>query len=98
MAPGQEGTGLHGDQKDLVVALTATLPIKGHYGLPAAVDRPPIVALGIIGEAEQVVRLRLLNNIPASGGECEGMLGGGDGLVIRAHAAEMARQSDRDMC
>ena len=48
MAPGQEGTGLHGEQKDLAEALTVTLPTEGHYGLPAAVDRPPIVALGIM--------------------------------------------------
>jgi hypothetical protein len=90
MAPGQEGTGLHGEQKNLAEALTVTLPTEGHYGLFAAGDRPPIVALGIIGKAKQVVRLRLLSNIPVGGGECKGMLGGGDGLVIRAHAAEMA--------
>jgi hypothetical protein len=98
MTPGQEGMGLHGEQKDGTEALTAPLPSEGHDGLLAAVDRPPIVALGIIGEAEDLVRLRLLNDIPTGGGECEGTLGGGDDLVMRAHVAEMACQSDRDLC
>ena len=90
MAPGQEGTGVHGGQKDLAEALTAPLPPEDRHGLPEAVDRPTIVALGMVGEAKLVVRQRVQDDIPAGRGECEGTLGGGDGLVIRAHAAEMA--------
>ena len=53
------------------------------------VNRPTIVALGLIGKAEVAVRQRLQDSIPAGRGECEGALGGGDGLVIRAYEIEM---------
>ena len=39
--------------------------------------------------AEVVVRQRVQDDIPAGRGEREGALAGGDGLVIRAHDAEM---------
>ena len=89
MAPGEAGTGVHGGQDDLTEALVAPRPVEGRHGLPEAVDRPTIVALGLVGEAEVVVRQRVQDDIPAGRGEREGALGGGDGLVIRAHEAEM---------
>ena len=75
----------------------APCPLEGRHGLPEAVDRPPIVTLGLVGEAEVVVRQRVQDDIPAGRGEREGALGGGDGLVIRAHEAEMVCQKDRDL-
>jgi hypothetical protein len=39
--------------------------------------------------AEALVRERAQDDIPASRSEREGALGGGDGLVIRAHEAEI---------
>ena len=39
----------------------------------------------MVGEAEVVVRQRVQDDIPAGRGERQGALGGGDGLVIRAH-------------
>jgi hypothetical protein len=49
-----------------------------------AVDRTPIVALGRIGEAEIAVRKRVQDAIVVSRDEREGVLGGGDGLIMRA--------------
>ena len=89
MAHGEAGTGVHGGQDDLTEALVAPRPVEGRHGLPEAVDRPTIVALGLVGEAEVVVRQRVQDDIPAGRGEREGALGGGDGLVIRAHDVEM---------
>jgi hypothetical protein len=48
-----------------------------------------IVALGIVGSTEVAVRQRVEDDIPAGRGERQGTLSGGDGLVIRAHVAEM---------
>ena len=89
MAPGEPGTGVHGGQDDLTEALVAPRPVEGRHGLPEAVDRPTIVALGLVGYAEVLVRQRLQDDIPAGRGEREGTLGGGDGLVIRAPEVEM---------
>ena len=49
MAPGEVGTGEHGGQEELTEALVAPHPLQGRYGLPEAVDRPTIVALGLVG-------------------------------------------------
>ena len=49
MAPGEVGTGEHGGQDDLTEALVAPRPVEGRHGLPEAVDRPTIVALGLVG-------------------------------------------------
>ena len=43
----------------------------------------------MVGAAEVMVRQRVQDDLPAGRGEREGTLGGGDGLVIRAHEAEM---------
>src|SRR5712691_5790513 len=89
LAPPEEGTGAHGGQDELTEALAAPRPVEGHHGLPEAVYRPTIVALGRVGCAEVVVRQRVQDDLPTSRGEHKGALGGGDGLVIRAHGAEM---------
>jgi hypothetical protein len=89
MAPGEVGTGEHGGQDNLAEALAALRPVEGCHGQPEAVDRPTIVALCLAGLAEALVRERAQDDIPASRSEREGALGGGDGLVIRAHEAEI---------
>ena len=91
------GTGMHGGQDSLTEALAALRPVEGRHGLPAVVDRPTIVALGLIGCAEVEVRQRVQDDIPAGRGERKGALGGGDGLVICPHEAEIDRQRDRDL-
>ena len=45
-AHGELGTGVHGGQEDLTEALAAPRPVERRHGLPEAVDRPTIVALG----------------------------------------------------
>ena len=89
MAPGEEGTGEYGGQEDLPEALVALHPLEGYHGLPEAVDRLTIVALGLVGFAEVAIRQRVQDDIPACRAECEGALGGGDGLVIRAPLPKM---------
>ena len=49
MARGEAGTGVHGGQENLAEALVAPRPLEGRHGLPEAVDRPTIVALGLVG-------------------------------------------------
>ena len=97
MAPGEPGTGAHGGQDDLTEALAAPRPVEGRHGLPEAVDRLTIVALGVVGYAEVVVRQRVQDDLPAGRGERKGALGSGDGLVIRAPEGEMDGQKDRDL-
>ena len=46
MAPGEVGTGEHSGQENIAKALVAPCPVEGRHGLPEAVDRPTIVALG----------------------------------------------------
>ena len=75
-------------------ALAAPRPVEGRHGLPEAVDRPTIVALGLIGYAKELVRQRVQDALPAGRGKGEGALGGGDGLVIRAPDVEMEGQKD----
>jgi hypothetical protein len=91
MARGEPGTGMHGGQEDLTEALVASRSFEGRHGLPEAVDRPTIVALGLVSEAQVAVRQRLQDDLPASRGEREGALAGGEGLVIHAHEEEAAR-------
>ena len=85
MAPGEVGTGVHGGQADLTEALVAPRTVEESRGLPEAVDRPTIVALGLVGTAEALVRKRVQGVIPAGCGERQSALAGGDGLVIRVH-------------
>jgi len=56
MAPGEVGAGEHGGQENPAEKLVAPCPLQGRYGLPESVDRPPILALGLIDEAEVAVR------------------------------------------
>ena len=67
----------------------APCPLEGRHGVPQAVNRPTIVALGMVGVAEALVRQRLQDAIPASRGEREDALGGDDGLLIRAPEDEI---------
>jgi hypothetical protein len=89
MAPGKVGAGEHGGEGELTEAFVAPCPLEGRHGLPEAVDRPMIVALGLVGCAEIVVRQQVQDNLPAGHGERQGALSGGNGLVIHAHAVEI---------
>ena len=89
MARSEPGTGVHREQEELTEALTAPRPVEGCHSLPKAVDCPTIVALGLVGKAEVLVRQRVQDDFPAGRGERQGALAGGDGLVIRACDVEM---------
>ena len=89
MARGELGTGKHGGRDDLTEALAATRPLKGRHSLPKAANCASIVALGLVDKAEALARPRVQDDIAAGCGEREGALGSSDGLVIRAHDAEM---------
>ena len=90
MAPGETGTGDHNGQENIAKALVAPFPVEGRHALHEGVDRPTIVALGLVGCAEVVVRQRAHNDLSAGRGEREGALASRDGLVIRAHVGEIA--------
>ena len=89
MARGEVGTGEHGRQEDLTEALAPPWPLEIRHGLPEAVDRPPIVALGLVGQAEVEVRQRLQDDLLVSRDECEGPLGDSEGLVMPTHDVVM---------
>jgi hypothetical protein len=89
MALGEVGTGGHGGQENHAEALMTLRPIEGCHSLPETVDCPLIVALGLVGLAEEVVRPRMQDDLPTGCGEREGALGGSDGLAICAYKAEM---------
>jgi hypothetical protein len=72
MAPGEPGTGGHGGQDCLPEALAAPCSLKGRDSLLEAVNRLAIVALGLVGEAEALVRERMQNDIPAGRGARQG--------------------------
>src|SRR5262252_2618575 len=97
MTHGELTTGLHSGQEDLTEALKASRPVERHHGLPKAVDRPTIVALRIVGEAEVVVCQCLQDDVPARCGEREGALASGDGLVIRALEKEIDGEKDQGL-
>src|SRR5215211_4767440 len=90
MARSEVRTGEHGGEEELTEALVAPCPVEERYGLPEAVNRPTIVALGTVGHTEGLVRQRLQDDLPADRGERKGALASGDGLVSRAHEVEMA--------
>ena len=89
MAPGEVGTGDHGGQDNPAESLVAPRPVEGRHSLPEAVDRLTIIALGPVSEAEVAGSPAPAGRLPAGRGERQGTLGGGDGLVIRAHDVEI---------
>ena len=89
MTGGEPDTGLHSGQEGEAEALVALRPFEERYGLPEAVDRSTIGALGVIGSGEVVVGECMQHDIPTGCGERDGALGGGYGLVICAREAEM---------
>jgi hypothetical protein len=88
MARGEVGPGEHRGQSGEDEALAAPSPLEGCHGLPEAVDRLPVVALGLVSRAEALVRHSQQADLPAGRGERQGALSGGDGLGIGAHAVE----------
>ena len=97
MAHGKGDTGSHSRDEELPEARAAPCPIEECNGRPEAVNRPTIVALSRVAQADIEVCQRLQDSIPTDRGEREGALGGGDRLVIGAHAAEMGGQQDGDL-
>jgi hypothetical protein len=97
MALGEAASGVHSGQDNLAKALAALRPVKEHYDLPETVYCPMIVALELVGLAEELIRQRVQDTIPAGRGEREGALGGRDGMVMCAHEEEMDAQKDRDL-
>src|SRR4029453_13374911 len=91
MARSEIRRGEHGGDQ-LTEALVALHTVEGRHGLPETVDRPTIVALGLVGDAEVYVRQQVQDNLPTGRSQREGALGGGDSLVICAHEVEMERQ------
>ena len=51
-----------------------------------------IVTLSLVDIAEGLVRQRVQDGIPTSRGECQGTLGGGNGLVMCTPKEELAYQ------
>ena len=74
------GPGVHRGHNDLPEALVAVRAVEGHDRLCKTVDRPPIVALDVVGDTEVLVRQRLQDPILARCGQREGALGGGGRL------------------
>ena len=91
MTRGEPGTGGHGGQENLAEALVAPRPIERRH---RNVNRPTIIALGLIGLAEVLVRPQV--NLPASRGEREDALGSSDCLVILTHLVAMVCQKEQD--
>jgi hypothetical protein len=89
---GEVSTGEHSRQENLTKALVALRPVEERHGLPQEVYCPTIVALGVVGLAEALVRQRVQDDISTGCGERQGALGGGDSLGIRAYEAEMDGQ------
>ena len=87
----------HHGQDDLAKVLVAPCPLERCQRLPQAGDRPTRVTLGLVGLTEVEVRQPMQDDITAGRGEGEGALAGGDGLIIRAHKAEMEGQKDQDL-
>ena len=89
MGHGEEGTGEYGRQVGKAEMLVAPCPVEERHRLPEGVERPTIVALDVIGEAEILVGHRVQDAIAARRGEREGALSGGGRLVMHAHHAAM---------
>src|SRR5262249_7384320 len=86
---GKACTGVHGGQDKLGEAVGGRRPLEESPSLPEAVDGPMVIAPDQGAYAAIEGRLRVQDDIPTSRGKREGALGGSDGLVIRAHGAEM---------
>ena len=71
-------------------ALVTQPPVESRHGLPVAVDRPTIVALDLVGQAQALVRQGVGHDLPTGCGKRKGALASCDGLVRRAPLEEMA--------
>src|SRR4029434_4698972 len=81
MARSEIRRGEHGGDQ-LTDALVTLHTVEGCHGLPEIVDRPTIVALHLVDDAEVYVRQPVQNALPPRRSERKGALGGSDGLVI----------------
>jgi hypothetical protein len=84
MAPGNEGTGEYRWQDGKPEALVALYLVEGLYGLLIAVDRPTIVTLGLVGDAEEYTCQGVQDDIPTGCSKDKSTLGGSYGLTICA--------------
>jgi hypothetical protein len=91
MAPGKPATVLHGGQENATEALVEWHPLEGCYRLRDTVDCLTIVALVIVGSAEELVRSCLLDNFPGGQGKFKGTPGRDEGLLILPSNAAMQR-------
>jgi|SRR6516162_8255143 hypothetical protein len=98
MAQGEKGTGGYVGQVEITSwshldgVLAAPHPVVERHVLPLAVDRPTIVALVLVGDAEVVIRHCLTGAIPARDGKRQGTLGGDETLDMRARIVAMDGQ------
>src|SRR5262249_60260770 len=77
MALSEPRTVTHGGHHDLTEALVVPRPVEDCCGLPVAVDRPTIVALGPVCSAEGGVPQGLPGAPPPGAGREGGGAGGG---------------------
>src|SRR5262245_31597648 len=96
MAAGESNKGAHGGLVRTAEEGGAVSTVESCHGLPEIVNRPTIVALGLVGSADGLIHHRVQDNVPASRGEPESTLAGGDGLIIRAHQVELVCEKARD--
>jgi hypothetical protein len=98
MAHGEPGPGGHGRQDSEAETLATPCPVEDRHGLPEAVDRLMIAALGVVGCTKVEICQRVQANLPTRRGKREGTLGGSNGLVLRAPTEKIVCQRDRDLC
>ena len=63
MADGEPSPGVHGGENNSGEVLVTPHPLEERHGLPEAVDRPTVVASGLVGNAEDAVRPRLQDDV-----------------------------------
>ena len=83
-------------QGDLHRSAVTPCAVEGRHRLPEAVDRPTIVALGMVGVAKVEICQRCRTTSPLAVASARARWRGGDGLVMRAHDEEIVCQKDRD--
>ena len=82
--------GEHGEDK-LTEALMARYTVEGRHGLPETIDRPPIVALRLVGNAEVQVRQQVQDDLPTGRSEREGA----PGVILVGHRGAKDSQEAR---
>src|SRR5262245_3866945 len=97
MTHGESNKGAYGGLVRTAEECGAVSTVESCHVLPEIVNRPTIVALGLVGSADGLIHHRVQDDVPTSRGEPEGTLAGGDGLVMRAHQVEIVYQKARNL-